>query len=103
MIKTHYTIALLGQWEFAKNVRNQLGRYKNVKKGEFCGPSGGAPSGSYPVNSKKRARAALAYARNAPNPGGIKKCVYRKFPEFKKGKKYSSSSIFELILQNNTF
>lgn len=66
---------------------SNVGEYKNVKKGDFCGPAGGAPKGSYPVNTKKRARAALAYARNAPNPEGIKKCVYRKYPEFKKGKK----------------
>lgn len=61
---------------------SNVGKYKNVKKGSFCGPSGGAPSGSFPVNSKKRARAALTYARNAPNPSGIKSCVYKKFPEF---------------------
>jgi len=66
---------------------SNVGKYKSVKKSAFCGPSGGAPAGSYPVNSKKRARAALAYARNAPNPSGIKACVYKKFPEFKKGKK----------------
>lgn len=66
---------------------SNVGKYKSVKKGSFCGPSGGAPSGSFPVNSKKRARAALAYARNAPNPSGVKACVYKKFPEFKKGKK----------------
>lgn len=65
---------------------SNVGEYKNVKKKNFCGPSGGAPSGSYPVNSKKRARAALAYAHNAPNPEGIKKCVYRHFPEMGKSK-----------------
>lgn len=66
---------------------SNVGKYKNVKKGEFCGPAGGAPGSSYPVNSKKRARAALAYAHYAPNPSGIKKCVYRKFPEMGKAKK----------------
>ena len=66
---------------------SNVGKYKNVKKGDFCGPSGGAPPGSYPVNPKKRARAALGYAHNAPNPSGIKKCVRSKFPEFKKGNK----------------
>lgn len=65
---------------------SNVGEYKNVKKKNFCGPAGGAPKGSYPVNTKKRARAALAYARNAPNPSGIKKCVYRHFPEMGKGK-----------------
>lgn len=57
---------------------SNVGEYKKVAKGEFCGPSGGAPAGSYPVNSAKRCRAALAYAHNAPNPDGIKACVKRK-------------------------
>lgn len=64
-----------------------VGKYKGVKKSSFCGPSGGAPRGSYPVNTKKRAHAALAYAHNAPNPAGIKACVRKKFPAFKKTKK----------------
>jgi len=57
-------------------------------EGPFCGPSGGAPAGTYPVGTKKRARAALAYARHAPNPGGIKACVCRHWsdlPICKKG------------------
>jgi len=65
---------------------SNVGKYKNVKKGAFCGPSGGAPKGSFPVNSKKRAKAALSYAHNAPNPEGIRSCVSKKFPSFKKGK-----------------
>lgn len=65
---------------------SNVGKYKNLKKGSFCGPSGGAPTGSYPVNTKKRAKAALSYARNAPNPEGIKKCVYRKYPSLGKNK-----------------
>lgn len=66
---------------------SNVGKYKSVKKGAFCGPSGGAPTGSYPVNTKKRARAALAYSHNAPNPSGIKACVRKIFPEFKKPNK----------------
>jgi hypothetical protein len=46
-------------------------------KGPFCGPSGGAPSGSYPVTNKKQWRAAKSYSRHAPNPGGIKACADR--------------------------
>ena len=57
---------------------SSVGEYKNVSKKKFCGPSGGAPEGSYPVNTAKRCRAALSYARNAPNPAGIKSCVKRK-------------------------
>lgn len=43
----------------------------------FCGPEGGAPPFTYPVNTRERARAALAYARHAPNPEGIRRCVHR--------------------------
>lgn len=68
---------------------SNVGKYKSVAKGSFCGPAGGAPQGSYPVNSKKRARAALAYAHNAPNPEGIKRCVRRKFPSMGKSSKRS--------------
>lgn len=57
---------------------SNVGKYKGVKN--FCGPSGGAPAGSFPVNTKKRAIAALAYANNAPNPSGIKTCVCRHWP-----------------------
>lgn len=57
---------------------SNVGEYKKVSKKEFCGPSGGAPKASYPVNTAKRCRAALAYAHNAPNPGGIRSCVKRK-------------------------
>lgn len=57
---------------------SNVGEYKKVSKKEFCGPSGGAPKGSYPVNTAKRCRAALSYAHNAPNPEGIKECVRKK-------------------------
>lgn len=62
---------------------SNVGQYENVSKGEFAGPSGGAPQGSYPINSMKRAKAALAYAHNAPNPEGIKRAVYKKYPSLK--------------------
>ena len=54
------------------------GKYKKVITKDFCGAAGGSSKYSYPVNSKKRCHAALAYAHNAPNPSGIKKCVYKK-------------------------
>lgn len=57
---------------------SNVGEYKRVKQGDFCGPAGGAAAGSYPVNTKKRCRSALAYAHNAPKPSGIKACVERK-------------------------
>jgi hypothetical protein len=58
---------------------SNVGKYKGVKS--FAGPSGGAPKGSFPINTRKRAKAALAYAHNAPKPAGIKAAVHRKFPD----------------------
>lgn len=63
---------------------SNVGAYKSVKKKDFAGPSGGAPSGSYPIPNLKKAKAALSYAHNAPNPAGIKAKVYAKFPALKK-------------------
>ena len=63
---------------------SNVGEYKRVKSGDFCGPAGGAPSGSFPVNTISRARSALKLAHNAPNPAGIRRCVYRKYPSLKK-------------------
>ena len=56
------------------------GKYKDVSKGDFCGPKG-----TFPVNSLKRAKSALKLAHNAENPEAIKACVYKKFPDLKKG------------------
>ena len=60
---------------------SSAGEYSDVDKDDFCGPAGGAAPGTYPVNSEKRARAALSYAHNAPDPEGLKRCVYRKAKE----------------------
>ena len=57
---------------------SNAGKYPGVKS--FAGPSGGAPKGSYPINTRKRVKAALSYARHAPNPSGIKRAVHRKYP-----------------------
>lgn len=63
---------------------SNAGKYPKVKS--FAGPSGGAPSGSYPINTIERGRSALKLAHNAPNPSGIKQAVYRKYPSLKKQK-----------------
>ena len=68
---------------------SNVGKYKDVSKKDFAGKSGGAPSGSYPINTRKRAKAALAYAHNAPNPSGIRAAVKRKYPSLGKPKKKS--------------
>lgn len=78
---------------------SSAGKYKT--KGPFCGPSGGAPKGTYPVNTRKRARAAIAYARHAPNPAGIKKCVYRHWPDLKAKKSKSKQSDEEFAMSEN--
>lgn len=63
---------------------SNVGKYKNVAKKDFAGASGGAAQGSFPINDLSRARNALSRAHFAPNPEGIKKAVYRKYPELKK-------------------
>lgn len=63
---------------------SNVGEYENVSKKNFAGPSGGAPKGSYPIDTLKRAKAALAYAHNAPDPEGIKRAVYRKYSTLRK-------------------
>lgn len=63
---------------------SNVGEYKKVAKKDFAGPKGGAPQGSFPINTRKRAKSALKLAENAPNPKGIKKAVYKKYPGLKK-------------------
>lgn len=63
---------------------SSVGRYKNVKKKDFAGPKGGSPKGSFPINNLKRAKAALSYAHNAPDPDAIRRAVYAKYPELGK-------------------
>ena len=65
---------------------SNAGKYKGVKPSNFSGSAGGASKYSYPINTKKRAKAALSYAHNAPNPAGIKNKVYKKYPGLKKKK-----------------
>lgn len=64
---------------------SNVGKYKGVKS--FAGSAGDAPAGSYPINTRKRAKAALAYAHNAPKPAGIKAAVHKKYPDLGKPKK----------------
>ena len=63
---------------------SNVGEYNRVKDSDFCGPAGGAPKGSIPVNTLARARSAIKLAHNAPNPSGIRSCVYRKWPTLRK-------------------
>jgi hypothetical protein len=66
---------------------SNVGKYKDVKASNFAGSAGDAPKYSYPINTKERAKSALKLAHNAPDPEGIKRKVYKKYPELKpKGK-----------------
>jgi hypothetical protein len=71
----------------SKKGSSNAGKYKNVSTGDFAGSAGGASKYSYPINTKKRARAALAYAHNAPSPSGIRSKVYSRYPALKKRSK----------------
>ena len=81
---------------------SSVGKYSNVSKSEFAGPAGGAPEGSYPINTKDRAKSAIRLAHNAPNPAGIRQKVFKKYPDLyeqkykddytKSGKKRKKSS-----------
>lgn len=75
---------------------SNVGKYK---KGPFCGPAGGAPKGSYPVNTRKRAISAIAYARHAPNPSGIKRCVCRHWPGLAACKKKEKQMEGDVVTQ----
>jgi hypothetical protein len=67
----------------SKKGSSSAGKYKNVAPSEFAGASGGASKFSFPINSLARARNALARAHYAPNPAGIRKAVYAKYPQLK--------------------
>jgi len=60
------------------------GKYKNVSPKSFAGSSGGTSKYSFPIDTLARARNALARAHYAPDPAGIKRKVYEKYPELKK-------------------
>lgn len=68
----------------SKKGSSNSGKYKTVSPKEFAGKSGGADKYSFPINTMKRARNALARAHFAPNSEGIKSAVYKKFPGLKK-------------------
>jgi len=65
----------------SKKGSSNAGKYKDVSPKEFAGASGGSDKYSFPINTKARARNALARAHFAPNPEGIKKAVHRKYPD----------------------
>ena len=65
----------------------KTGKYRNVPASAFCGAAGGAKNPrSFPVDTEKRCRAALSYARFAPRPCGIVKCALAKAAKHPKWK-----------------
>ena len=68
----------------AKKGSGSAGKYKTVSPKEFAGASGGASKFSFHINTLARARNALARAHFAPSPEGVRKAVYRKYPELEK-------------------
>lgn len=67
-----------------KRGSSNTGKYKHVKPKDFAGSAGGASAYSFPIPDLAHARNALARAHFAPNPGGIRKKVYRMYPQLKK-------------------
>ena len=67
-----------------KKGSGNAGKYKTVSPKDFAGASGGASKYSFPINTLARARNALARAHYAPDPAGIRKKVYSKWPILKK-------------------
>lgn len=68
-----------------KEVRMLPGSSNSVKHAreglplsQFCGPAGGAAPTAFPVSTPGRCKAALARAHFAPDPEGIRQCVYQK-------------------------
>lgn len=68
----------------AKKGSSSAGKYKTVNPKEFAGAAGGASKYSFPIDSLARARNALARSHYAPNPEGIRRAVWKKYPQLKK-------------------
>ena len=56
--------------------KSNAGKYPRVK--DFAGPDG-----TFPINTKDRARNALSRAHFAENPDAIRKKVYAKYPSLR--------------------
>lgn len=70
--------------ERAEKGGSSSGKYKNVSPKDFAGEAGGTSQYSFPIDTLARARDALARAHLAPDPEGIRRKVYAKYPELKK-------------------
>lgn len=57
---------------------SNAGKYPGLKLSDFAG--GKKNPYSFPINTRKRAKAALSYARNSQNPGSIIKKACSRYP-----------------------
>ncbi len=55
---------------------SNAGKYPNVPKDEFAGPSG-----TYPINTLKRAKSAERLAGHSPHQASILNKIYKKYPQ----------------------
>jgi hypothetical protein len=62
---------------------SSTGKYKTVAPKDFAGAAGHTSKFAFPIDTLAHARNALARAHFAPDPEGIKRKVYAKFPELK--------------------
>ena len=70
--------SLSNQKKEYNKVRKTESRYRGLKPSDYCGPAGGDQPKTYPVTNEEECRAALTYARYAPNPEGIRQCALAK-------------------------
>lgn len=57
----------------------------NIKKEDFVYPEGydDDKEPKYPIHDEAHAKAAIAYAHNAPDPELVKNAVYKRYPNLK--------------------
>tara|TARA_B100001250_G_scaffold401815_1_gene414132 strand:- start:266 stop:823 length:558 start_codon:yes stop_codon:yes gene_type:complete len=61
---------------------SNAGKYPNVPKDEFAGPSG-----TYPINTLKRAKSAERLAYHSPHQASILNKIYKKYPQLEEESK----------------
>ena len=65
---------------------SSVGKWKGVKKSDFAGPKG-----TFPIMDLAHARNALARSHFAKDPDAIRRKVFAKYPELKKGSRFKPS------------
>lgn len=66
---------------------SSVGKWKGVAKKDFAGPSG-----TFPIFDLAHARNALARSHFSSNPNKIRKKVFAKYPQLKKGSTFKPTS-----------